>query len=301
MNDTYTCTVRPRHDILAAALTKKLNDPERAITFAELALEGKTLRYALSSPACIWRVQTLFTKEPGTIAWIHSFQPGEAFVDVGANIGLYSLYAAMMAGVTVAAFEPESQNYAELNKNIFLNAAYPRVTGYCAAIADKPVEISTLLMSEFSTGGSFNDFSRSSRPEISKKGALTQGSAGFSLDYLHENGVLPRIDHLKIDVDGHEARVIAGAEKLLAADKIKTISLEVDPKLAASPDILKKMGELGWRTNPDQLRYSRFGVKSTGEIEKELAANTYAGNIVFARDPALLAYASDLVRLEEAA
>ena len=67
-----------------------------------------------------WRVTTFLTKEPETIEWIDTFAPGDVLFDIGANIGCYSIYAASRS-VRVMAFEPESQNYALINQNIFLN------------------------------------------------------------------------------------------------------------------------------------------------------------------------------------
>src|SRR6187455_11828 len=77
--------------------------------------------YSIPTQFTKWRVDSLFTKEPDTIEWIGSFQPGEVLVDIGANVGMYSIWAAKTRGVRVYAFEPESQNYALLYKNIVLN------------------------------------------------------------------------------------------------------------------------------------------------------------------------------------
>jgi len=43
----------------------------------------------------LWRSQTLFTKEPEMIEWIDSIDSGSTFWDIGANIGLYSIYGAV--------------------------------------------------------------------------------------------------------------------------------------------------------------------------------------------------------------
>src|SRR5882757_3510129 len=69
---------------------------------------------------CLWRVQTLATKEVDTIAWLSKMQSGEVLFDVGANMGQYSLIAAKK-GLTVYAIEPESQNFALLCRNIAVN------------------------------------------------------------------------------------------------------------------------------------------------------------------------------------
>ena len=64
-------------------------------------------------------MRTLFSKEPITLAWIDTFKDGETLYDIGANVGMYTIYAAVMRKANVYAFEPEALNYAELNKNIF--------------------------------------------------------------------------------------------------------------------------------------------------------------------------------------
>ena len=62
--------------------------------------------YATPNAMTGWRVKTFFTKEPETIAWMGEFGSGEVMVDVGANVGMYSIWAAKTRGVRVFAFEP---------------------------------------------------------------------------------------------------------------------------------------------------------------------------------------------------
>ena len=54
------------------------------------------VEYIFSCPNSLiqWRAETFFTKEPETIEWINTFKSDETLFDVGANIGLYSIYAA---------------------------------------------------------------------------------------------------------------------------------------------------------------------------------------------------------------
>src|SRR5262245_59555308 len=56
------------------------------------------------------RATTLLTKEPGTIAWLDLLPAGSVLFDVGANVGMYSVYAAMARGCAVHAFEPDGAN-----------------------------------------------------------------------------------------------------------------------------------------------------------------------------------------------
>ncbi|HOX00078.1 MAG TPA: FkbM family methyltransferase, partial [Deltaproteobacteria bacterium] len=82
-----------------------------------------------------WRADTFWTKEPETIAWIDSFGPG-FFWDVGANVGIYSLYAAVRHPDTVKvyAFEPYPDNFVALKGNIAANGLGGAVRPVLAAL-----------------------------------------------------------------------------------------------------------------------------------------------------------------------
>ena len=71
-------------------------------------------KLSVDSPTLLMRANTFFSKEPETLAWIDAMTENDVLFDVGANIGIYSVYAALK-GLKVFAFEPESLNYAELN------------------------------------------------------------------------------------------------------------------------------------------------------------------------------------------
>jgi hypothetical protein len=73
-----------------------------------------------------WQAETLFTKEPETIAWIDSLSPPSTFWDFGANIGLYTLYAAKK-GHFVVCFEASAREFEILQKNIQLNHVWADV------------------------------------------------------------------------------------------------------------------------------------------------------------------------------
>lgn len=46
-----------------------------------------------------WRINTIRQKEPETIQWIDTFMPDDLFIDIGANIGLYSFMQRFLAGL----------------------------------------------------------------------------------------------------------------------------------------------------------------------------------------------------------
>ena len=71
-----------------------------------------------------YRVITFFTKEPETLEWIDNFEKKEnlIFWDIGANIGLYSIYNALKnENSSTISFEPSSSNYRILSRNISIN------------------------------------------------------------------------------------------------------------------------------------------------------------------------------------
>jgi len=290
-NEPKPWVTPPRHDVKKVSRLKKLEAPFPPLELVELNLDGVLLRYCYSSPESLWRIETLFTKEPGTIDWLQSFAPDEEFIDVGANVGMYSMYAGVVSRARVHAFEPESQNYAELCRSIFLNQAQERILGFCAAIGEQKVELSRLLLSKFTTGGSFHDFGEPSR-DYPLDGRFAQGSVAFALDYLVDSGAVPPPDHVKIDVDGHEHKVIAGMKGLLARGIPRSLLLECDANLPATRAVVDWLLAAGWQVNPDQLRLTREGLRPAGAVMDELKKGAFTGNAVFARRPGDLDYAT---------
>ena len=113
------------------ALNLTIEEYEKIQPIVTVRHEGGDIVFFTPSSTAVWRAHTLASKEPETLEWIASFQPGDVLVDVGANVGTYSIWAAKTRSVRVFAFEPESQNYALLNRNIFLNNLSENVTAYC--------------------------------------------------------------------------------------------------------------------------------------------------------------------------
>jgi len=68
-----------------------LDDYENSQPIALIKTECGGVKFAVPNSVTGWRAQTLFTKEPDTIAWIREFEPGEVFVDIGANVGMYAI------------------------------------------------------------------------------------------------------------------------------------------------------------------------------------------------------------------
>jgi len=79
---------------------------------------------------CLYRADAFHTKEPETLEWIDTFEPGDTLWDIGANVGVYSLYAALRP-IQVLSFEPSAFNYFMLMKNIHMNGVDQRISALC--------------------------------------------------------------------------------------------------------------------------------------------------------------------------
>jgi FkbM family methyltransferase len=228
-----------------------------ALAPAVTITEGATdVTYCTPNMATRWRVDTLYTKEPDTIEWIRSFEAGDVFVDIGANVGMYSIFAAKVKGAMVYAFEPESQNYGLLYKNIVVNAVSDRITAYCAALTDEE-KFSLLYLSNFHLGNSCHTFDAPLDPNLrNRESRYTQGCFSTTLDNLTGRGVLPVPTHIKIDVDGIEHKVLAGCRKTLGNRKVRSVLVEINTNLPEHRSIIGQMADLGFSYSTGQVNSS---------------------------------------------
>lgn len=230
-------------DSVEAALDRFLakQTPEMLATFAQRVQPVVTastpkgdLNFFCPGKLPLWRAETLLSKEPETIEWIEGFEDGDVFWDIGANVGVYSLYAALLNKVKTYAFEPSAANYFILNRNIKVNHFAERVSAFCLALGDK-TELSHLYMGDESEelGGALNQFGASvdwdGKPF---KPVFTQGMLGYSIDDFIAAFDIDFPNHLKIDVDGIEDKVIGGCAKTLADSRVKSILIELNVERA---------------------------------------------------------------------
>lgn len=175
----------------------------------------------------VWRAQTLLTKEPETIEWLNTLNEGDVLWDIGANIGVYSLFAALK-GLTVLSFEPSPGNYYLLCRNIEINRMNDRILSYCMAFNDIS-KLDIFYMANTDLGGARNNFGKA----VDSKGnaftsSLKQAMIGFSIDDFIKQFSPPFPNHIKIDVDGIEDRIIRGAQNTLADKRLKSVLIEID-------------------------------------------------------------------------
>ena len=187
--------------------------------------------FSTPSELCAWRAETLFKKEPETINWIETFESNDVFWDVGANVGIYSIYAAVKRKVKVYAFEPSPFNFYVLSKNIYLNNISSKVNPFCIAFTDN-TKIDYLNLTSVNEGAAHtafktvtNEFGDIFEPEYS------QATLGYSIENFIKTFNLKIPNHIKIDVDGAEKCVVDGALNILKNVEIKSILIEMNSQL----------------------------------------------------------------------
>ncbi|SNX60012.1 methyltransferase, FkbM family [Nitrosomonas ureae] len=174
------------------------------------------------------RAKTYSNKEPDTLDWLDSFESGSCYFDIGANIGQYSLYPAKKYGpaVQVFSFEPQSNNYYALNKNIYLNNLGNRILSYCVAVSGRS-EFSKLHIPKFIPGGNRSQFGHEDLENMKMSATHTQGMFGVTLDDLCGQWGFPYPNYMKIDVDGIEISILEGASAVLRNAALKSVIIEL--------------------------------------------------------------------------
>jgi FkbM family methyltransferase len=153
-------------------------------------------------------------------------RPGMRAVDVGANIGYYLLLieSVVGSGGSVACFEPEPENLRELQRNVGANGL-GNVRVFAAAVGAENGNASMRTGINAAVAG--------------------QGEGDFTVPLLRLDSALDGpVDFVKIDVEGYEGQVLAGARRLLREHR-PVLLVEIHPGFLALPwsvdDILAEL------------------------------------------------------------
>lgn len=166
-------------------------------------------------------------KEPWTVRWIEDWiRPNEVLYDIGANVGAYSLVAALSPAVRaqVVALEPGYPTFAALSDNVVRNGAQDRVTALPVALG-RSTTLETLHLRTLDVGAALHTLGGRDGPTGA---AYHQPVLTFRLDDLVERFGLPTPAHVKLDVDGTELDVLTGADRTLSDPSLRTVLTELD-------------------------------------------------------------------------
>lgn len=201
-------------------------------SYKSIKIHEKKIKFFIPNHLTEWRVDTLFTKEPETIAWIDKFKNDKKIIfwDIGSNIGLYSVYAAVRhQECKVVSFEPSSNNLRVLTRNISINNLENSIKVFTNPLTDKGKKFLMMQHNEFNEGGALNSFGENYNFEGKKQFyPMNYQLLGFSINDILDNKFLEIPDYIKIDVDGIEHLILSGAGVYLKDKKIKSISVEIN-------------------------------------------------------------------------
>ena len=224
------------------------NDFSQEKSYKSIKILDKKINFFVPNPTINWRVDTYFTKEPETLEWIDSFEKKEnlIFWDIGANVGLYSIYNSLKNpnSLTVA-FEPSSSNLRVLTRNISINNLEKRIKLVPIPLTNKENIFQEMREGNFVEGGALNSFGEKFNFEGKVfKPSMKYNLLGTTMNYFIENSILDIPDYIKIDVDGIEHIILEGGDKFLNNEKVKSLSIEINEDFKEQYDkVLNLMGK----------------------------------------------------------
>lgn len=198
---------------------------------------------------------------------LHMLRPGELFVDVGANVGSYTVLASGAAAGMVVAFEPGRAAHAALLANVRHNDLTLRVELRQEAVGASVGEVAFTQASD-----TLNHVALPSEKLATSRVPMTTLDTALA-------GRHPLL--MKIDVEGFESSVVAGASDTLADEQLQAVIMETNgsgARYSASDDALhSSMLSAGFQP----CRYDPF----TRNLQPSAARST-DGNTIYVRDHA---------------
>jgi hypothetical protein len=210
-------------------------------SYKKIKISNTNVKFFIPNNLVRWRVETLNSKEPDTIEWIKNFKQDQKIIfwDIGANIGLFSIYNAITnKNSENFAFEPSTSNLRILSRNISINKLYKKIKIFTNPLSDQENIFLNMKEEKFHEGSAFNNFDK----KVNKnKENNSYQILGTNIKYLITNKILDYPDYIKIDVDGNEDLILKGAGKLLKNKKIKSVLCEIDERDVKKKNIIKNI------------------------------------------------------------
>ena len=201
-------------------------------SYKKISILSKEVNFFIPNQLTDWRIETFFTKEPETLEWIDNFEKKDKIIfwDIGANIGLYSIYSVLRnENVSTISFEPSTSNLRVLSRNISINNLENKIKILSAPLSNKENQFLTMNEGDFVEGGALNTFGEN----YDFAGKLFDSKMkykilGTTIKNLLDNNILEIPNYIKIDVDGIEHLILEGAGKYLKDKRIKSLSIEIN-------------------------------------------------------------------------
>lgn len=163
-----------------------------------------------------YRWETINNKEPETIEWINNMEEDSIFLDIGANIGVFTFTALARGVKEIIALEPFRKNFITLCRNLEDNNI-KNVAAFNFGIGEK-TKLVSFSGSNLDSGGAEFKY----RSDIH----FNEYTTIFNNFNFIDNHINCKNLYIKIDVDGGEVEVLKGIENLLKNENLKSILIE---------------------------------------------------------------------------
>ena len=238
------------------AVTKKIIELKQIDITAQVkdSVTDNILKFDMQNSLTHYRAHSIFDKEPETIEWIRGFKDKSTFYDIGANVGIFTIFSSIIKDINCFAFEPNALNFQILVKNININNLTKNVYAYPLGLSDT-TEFTTLYMNNLTTGGSGHSVGKpyDHNLEISQF-KRKQQVLSIKIDDLIEKWNFPVPNYLKIDVDNIENKVVKGASKLIKNKNLRSVLIEINPEREDDLEILNFFNSNGFKVDKKQVK-----------------------------------------------
>jgi len=179
---------------------------------AELRSRGMSFRFHLGKKEMLWFLLDLFEEivEMNAYNVLPENVNGNVVMDIGAHLGVFSLFAAKMGAKKVYAFEPVESTYEMLGRNVEINDLDDTISPVNKALGDK---IETGCVSYLFEG----DWGASLELDMGTSAAQQECEVTTVDEFVRIQGTSPHF--IKIDAEGYEKKIILGAENTIRTSK----------------------------------------------------------------------------------
>lgn len=219
--NVFTSQMKPKRRVNARSMVSEglIQKFTMPVSSGEIHFEASTARASHDA-------LSITHGEPETVRWIEDLPAEGVLWDIGANIGVYSLYAAYQKNLDVLAFEPGAASHAALVRNIEINGLDEKIDPFCLAFSDH-TSIDQLYMANTGAGHSMHAFGQSNSVSGEIISKFRQTVTGYSMDDFCRIFEPKLPDFIKLDVDSIEDKIIDGASNTLSKH-VQSLIVEID-------------------------------------------------------------------------